>query len=155
MRIIILFLFIGFCHILSVSAQQEITVQFKSGEKTYSDNIEEFIDNPNLGARDIVNGYFHRYIQFEAIPTFEEQEALKGMGLRLLEYIPDYTYLIAFPSGFDLSQLSSFQARSAFLPDTEDKQDLRITDQSWPAWADEGLNLKLVIRAHELSLIHI
>ena len=148
-KLLLTLLTLGVCLTQSVIGQNDLVVKFKSGEKSYADNIEEFIASPSIANQEVINGYYYRYVQFEGVPTYEEQEELKGHGFQLLEYIPDFTYLIAFPSNIDVSILQSYSARAVFRPDTEDKQDLRIIDETWPAWADEGTSLKLEIMAHD------
>ena len=126
-------------------------VHFKSGDKILTENVNSYINNPSISERDKIDGYIYRYIQFEEIPNIDSQEEIKNSGLKLIEYLPDNTYLVAIPLNYENSRLLEFKARSIVQVDVEDKLDQRFLNQSWPAWADDGDRLKVILKAYKYT----
>ncbi len=143
-----LFFLIG-THLLGQSSAP--IAEFKSGDKIFSENAADFIANPDVVSDEVIDGYYYRYVQFYEIPRLEQQQDLVNMGLVLVEYVPNNTYLVAFPDDFVLSSLPVDDVRSIVPVDIEDKLDQRFLDRSWPAWAEGSNGLKVVLKAHPLT----
>jgi ribosomal protein S6 len=79
----------------SIAIAQEnknYTIQLKSGTLTPRENINDAgitILNKQINP---VNDKIYLIIQFEAIPTEVEKQAMVNDGIRLLEYIPSKAY---------------------------------------------------------------
>lgn len=122
---------------------------FLSGDKVLAENAASFIDNPEITDAERMDGYFYRYIQFNEIPSLEEQKRLSSSGIHIIEYIPDNAYLVAIPNQYNLRVLASFDIRSIVPPDVEDKMDQRLVEGTWPSWADAGGNqVKVILKAY-------
>ena len=86
---------------------------FKSGIVTPTENLYKV---SGIGWDLRVNMMFHQeielfedraysIIQFNAIPLQEDKEAMEGLGIRFLNYLPNYAYLASFPADFNSSVL--------------------------------------------------
>ncbi len=136
-----------------ISAQIDGTVvKFSSGDKVLVENVQKFATNPEVGSDEIIDGYYYRYVQFNAIPTVEEQERFKSTGLQIMEYVPYNVYLVAVPDNYNTSQFLSFDIRSVVAVEREDKLDQRLLNNSWPDWANApGNQIKVMIKTYSLS----
>lgn len=95
---------------ISLIAQADYFTRFKGGALLLPENrgqIDLLNDNTNS-----FNGRSYWFIQFYEIPTLQVQEELARLDVRLLEYIPEKTYISSLPNAFDIHLLKSFQIRA-------------------------------------------
>ena len=92
-----------------VNAENTKTLFFVSGDVTTTANIalekSTTIDNSEL-----VNGNYYRIIQFNAIPSTSQKEALKNANITLLNYMPNNAFYaqIKKPTSFTPHLITAF-----------------------------------------------
>lgn len=121
---------------------------FKTGDKIFERNIDAFTSNPDIEPGEYVDGFYYRYIQFTRLPTPANYQLIEKAGIKLVEYIPDNTYLAAIPSSLNVRILSSWDIHSVTKSDTEDKMDYRLFSGPIPDWARNGNEIKVVLKAY-------
>lgn len=107
----------------------------KIGNVNLEENFDSFVHSYNSSVDNIVDGYHYKIIQFYSLPGKEDRIAIKGMGIRFLDYIPNKAFIIAIPAYFDLKKLSKYDVRSISHIENEYKQDPYILDKNYPLWA--------------------
>ncbi len=127
-------------------------VRFRSGSKTYERNIDHFVTSPAITPGEWHENILHRYIQFEQIPDQNQQNRLEQAGIRLVEYIPHNTYLVALKRGYSTSALVETKAWSVITPEKRHKMDHRLVTGQVPEWARlEGLYRVAIIPYDHVS----
>ena len=66
-----------------LSAQQDYRIKLQSGAIQPSSNLEQFLLSPK--AKDVYNGYYYRFIQFESLPNVAQKESIKKPRLRFVK----------------------------------------------------------------------
>ncbi len=112
----------------------------KIGNINLEENANQYIQNYNPTEQKSVKGKVYKIVQFYNIPTLSERKSLQSLGLELIEYLPNYAYILSVPLYFDFSQLLSFNIRSISDINPEYKQDPNILDKNYPEWALRGNN---------------
>lgn len=120
-----------------------IPVKLKNGTQFYANNISEFIEDNSQ--EEIIEGNFYKFVQFNAIPSQEAKNELIALGLIFLEYIPENTYLVSFPSNFDKTNLLSYNVRSIQNITDNDRITQLATERPFPSWSIEENNLMVFI----------
>lgn len=82
-----------------------------------------------------VGGYIYRLVQFGQMPDAASLASLEGMGVRVLDYIPQNTFLCGLPEGLRFSTLSGIGIRSIFELDTHTQRDQNLYERPFPAHA--------------------
>jgi len=136
---IILLLF-GFGSISAQNSIDENALLFKTGDVSFVNNIESFIEADLPQSNQIVNGYYYRLIQFSKIPDAEEKQLLADLGIILLEYIPNKAYYAAISTDLEKEAFRLFPIRGVYEIDNSFKQAPSILNQLYPDWAmhEEG-----------------
>lgn len=93
-------------------------IYLKSGELSAS-QIRQLPFSVAPEASELVNGRFYRLIRFSHALSDVEMEAVASSGIRLLNYIPYYSWFASLPAGISAAQLSGL-AVEAVLPVTPD-----------------------------------
>ncbi|MDF1676906.1 MAG: hypothetical protein P1U44_14425, partial [Vicingaceae bacterium] len=78
---------------VSVNAQNNNKLHFKSGDVTPINNVNNLSNNNGFTQGELVNGNYYRIIQFTKIPSNEIKAELFENGIELLQYIPDNAYI--------------------------------------------------------------
>ena len=94
--------------------ENKYDLMLNSGIVSPKEDLQVSVNN-----NEMFSGYYFRYVQFNEIPSTEEKEKMKSEGLNLLMYLPNYTYMAAISSSFDVNKLTSYNVRSviAILPE--------------------------------------
>ncbi|MEY4904876.1 MAG: hypothetical protein RLZZ292_2691 [Bacteroidota bacterium] len=104
----ITFLFFLFLLAFHAQAQERsYPIYFASGQEKPSPTALQNAET----ASNTIGGYTHQVVQFYDIPTVAEQTAMRELGFIILEYFPDYAYLMAIPSA-KLNDLERFKPRA-------------------------------------------
>jgi gliding motility-associated-like protein len=92
---------LAMCFVCSVHAQQMPVIRMKTGDiPTFRSTTVPSVKKET--------GYFTAFISFADMPDASQKEALSKMGIKLLEYIPDFTWYAEFPintAGLNLDNL--------------------------------------------------
>lgn len=59
-----------------------------------------------------INGRVYNLIQFYEIPKQNEKMEMMNLGLRFLEYIPNYAYVVSLPANVNFNSLEKYKIRS-------------------------------------------
>ena len=94
---------------------------FLKGTKTPVPNFDTFLLDAAVDRDEIVDGYFYRFVQFNAIPTEDEQRDIEDAGIVLLDYIPHKTYLAAIPEDYQRDLIEPLNIRNITPLEIEDK----------------------------------
>ena len=124
-------------------------VLLKSGTITFTNNIENFINQPNLTVFEAKESHFYRFIQFDEVPTEAELEQIANRGIKLLEYIPHKTYVAAIPTNMDFQLLKTLNVRAIRKIEANIKLNDYLRSQAYPNWSVEGNELLLNVKLYE------
>ncbi|MGB0863120.1 MAG: S8 family serine peptidase [Saprospiraceae bacterium] len=121
-------------------------ILFKTGVKSLPNNVDAFIENPNIGINEVTDGYIYRLVQFHDMPNLTEQKQFFASGIQLIEYIPNKAYLVAIPVSYNFSLLKSFNVRAITKMAKEDKMNEYLRNEVYPDWSVEGEEIKLYVK---------
>lgn len=121
--------FLLFVSVISVGQENKnYTIQLKNGAFTPQKNING-LDITILSKKiKPVNDKIYLIIQFEAIPTEVEKQAMVNDGIKLLEYIPSKAYVCEITSTLSLEVLKKNKARAIILADSALKTDPALSE---------------------------
>jgi hypothetical protein len=90
------------------------------------------------------------FIQFNNIPSQHTKENIERSGIKLLDYIPNYTYISSIPEGYNTQNLTNFDIRSISAISGTNKMSKSILSPPYPAWAlnDDG-TINLVVKYYK------
>lgn len=128
---------------------QDYTVNFLKGAQQFEANIEEFDAYKSLDKGEIYLRRFYRFVQFERIPTIEQQQQLKKAGVHLLEYIPNKVYVASMPLDIDLTLLRKLKVRAIVPIKQTYKMGQRLEDKDYPSWAKIGHQIVVSIQYYQ------
>jgi hypothetical protein len=127
----ILFSFFG---LIPLSFSQDYTVNFLKGARLFEENVKDF--DPNTYSEvDIWQNKHYKFIQFNQIPTDAERQKIEALGIDLLEYIPNFTYLASLPISVNAEQLAALNVRSVQVIENQYKIDRRLEEKNFPDWS--------------------
>lgn len=129
--------------LMSNSFAQDYTVKFLKGARDFEANIETF--NPaDIEENQIWNTNYYQFVQFFDIPSEADQAKLSALGIELLEYVPNYTYVASIPVSLTQAELAQLNIRSIQSIDRVYRQSQRIQDENYPDWATTKFNTVLL-----------
>ncbi len=125
---------------------QQYAVQWQTGNVIPVE--KSFALSPSEG--EVVNHRYYRIIQFYQIPTDREKAALEATGIRLYNYLPNYSYMASIPVGYSSSGLSSHRnVRSVFPIAATQKLSADLEPGKYPAYAlKENNQIELIVLHH-------
>lgn len=147
-RLTVLLFCLGYLMLITASAQNALPVRFAWGTTYFPDNFQAIRQNPDISPAEVVNGYYHRYIQCTAIPNSRERKALESEGIQFLSYIHFGVYLVAIPRFFDLNKLTSIRVRSMLPVEPEWKLAANLREEPYGDWAVHGNRVDLNIQLY-------
>lgn len=123
---------------------QEYTIHFQAGQAPFSDFYEpaHLSKRDSRLARSNYRDNHYLILQFNAIPSPAEREALKGRGVELYDYIPNYAYLAKVPEDIDISALG---ARAVCIYQASHKLSGGLAGGRYPAYAYDNGELQLLV----------
>lgn len=113
------------------------------------ENASQFVRNYAPRASEIHKGYHYLLVQFQNIPSQALQREMAGMGILLLDYIPNAAYIAAIPQGFDLENLVQRGARSFLELDRRFKLAPELYRGEVPEWAQHGNEIEVVVKFYD------
>lgn len=120
---------------LSGNAQNSKSIQFKSGDYVPENNISEFITQTSYTPDELVNGFYYRIIQFKTIPSTQQKEELKSVGIELLNYLPKHAFYASISTTANLNELLSKKATSIISITPTFKLNKALKSKNYPEWA--------------------
>lgn len=116
---------IAACHVLfAIVTAEAQNVHFRSGDV----RIDESTRSIETAFTDIelANGFAYRFLTFSGIPNENELKAIDLAGIKLLEYIPKYTYLARLSVDMGSGQLQELNVVNVLALGTEHKLSLEL-----------------------------
>lgn len=92
-----------------------------------------------------VGGYHYRIMQFYALPTDVQKQAMEAKGMLFFDYLPKMAYLVAIPKNLSITEISQYNIRSIAELTPAMKQTISVAKNNLPEWALAGSNAKLVV----------
>ncbi|MFU8842992.1 MAG: S8 family serine peptidase [Bacteroidales bacterium] len=117
---------------------EKYDLQLKIGNINLQENLDVYLAGFNHAEQETFMGYYFKIVQFADIPLQHEMESMKSQGLVFTDYIPNYAYIIAFESGFNVENLSGFNIRNISDIITPYKLDPLLYDRDYPEHALPG-----------------
>ncbi len=115
-------------------------LKLKYGDVNIQENLSGFTNSFNIENEGVYDGYYFKYIQFFEIPSKLVRNSMELEGIKFLDFIPDYAYAIAIPSGFEVNLFHGYNIR-CILPILRDyKLSPSLLDKDYPDWALRGNN---------------
>ncbi|MEO0899466.1 MAG: PKD domain-containing protein [Bacteroidota bacterium] len=134
---------------VSYSFAQSPLIKFQTGSRTFPANMETFDIQSDVSQDEIIHGNYYRYIQFNQVPAQQVQDQMKQIGIFLLEYVPEYTYLASIPSSIKKASLQNLGIRSIVRPEVTHKVDEKLWDAPFPWYTMEGEYLRVTLMYYE------
>lgn len=94
---------------------------------------------------DLVNNAYYRIIEFPATPSAEDQAVLRSPGIKILEYIPDNSYLVAISTEFQKELLLTTAAEKIKKIPPAIKLNNQLKSWNIPAHAKVGNKAKVAV----------
>jgi hypothetical protein len=85
-----------------------------------------------------------RYVQFDPMPDPATKARMQAVGLTLHSYLPERTWVVSLPAGYDMHRLRTYGARSIMPIAPQHKLAPSLLVQDWPPHALTGENGILV-----------
>ncbi len=121
-------------------------ILLKSGVITTTENISGLV-NESLQSGEIVQGRFYRIVQFNSVPDKSAKESMQAGGIRFLSYIPNNSYIISFPSNYDLHNLMSHNVRTMMKISPDMKLARALAEKNYPEYAISSIiKIDLVVQ---------
>lgn len=138
---------IGICLAPALIAQQSYKVHFAHGTEVFPENFKtEMVKS--IPAADLSEGYFVRYVQFNALPSTAQRTQLEQEGVIWQGYVNYGTYLMIFPKGFKLSTLEPLGARSIMAANPQWKMHRNLKERPFGAWAVHGTYVDISVQLY-------
>lgn len=102
-----------FLVLVSNATEEKYDLMLSSGTVHTEANIDIAVGLP-VNEMEIFGGMYFRYLQFYTIPTQETRQKLEAAGIKLLLYLPNYTFMAAIKNGTDLQVLKTSDARGLY-----------------------------------------
>lgn len=145
---ITLFLF-AFVFSTVAFAQQATPLLLKNGTIPLASNAQDFARDFQPAATDLFQGHYYLVVQFAETPSQVEREGIEALGIQLLSYLPNRSYVASIPQGFDLQQLNSRGAVAFMQPDHRIKLSQKIYNGTLPAHSIVGDQIDVLVSLYE------
>jgi hypothetical protein len=129
-------------------AQNNYTVQFQDESVQIPENIDTFQWSEMPEHSKLNNGYYG-WIQFYEIPSQTIQNRFKSSNLKLIEYIPNKTYLFYFPENTSVSFLRNNGVRSIVPVNGHYKLSSELKNPPYESYAMDGNNILVTLEFHK------
>ncbi len=120
---------------MQLTAQTDYSLHLKSG-------LIPAKELPSLPAQSLsefqaslFNGNYYLLLQFETLPTVEAKEKMIQAGIRLLDYIPNFSFLAQVNKNVSVNQLKAFGVRMAMPLAAQHKLAPALAKADFPAHA--------------------
>ncbi len=130
------------------SFSQNYTVHFQDESLELPENIQTFDWTQMPESSRLANGYIG-WVQFYETPTQVVQDQFKSMGLELLEYIPQRTYLFHFPATTSVAFLRSNGVRAIVPVEGRFKMSQDLKNGNIGEWALQGNQILVTLEHHK------
>ncbi len=116
-------------------SQSNQTINLKSGSYSLSENIDKVIDGQPVNDSELINGYYYRIVQFDAIPDNDQRLKLEKSGVKLMDYIPTNAFYAKISRNAELVSLKNNGAIGVNPIEKRFKLTTKIIEKSYNEWA--------------------
>lgn len=135
--------FLFFCGFFSTAVAQDYSVNFLIGSRNFESNIATF-SRTDIDETQIWDGNYYQFVQFFGIPVETEKAKLEELGIELLDYVPNYTYITSIPIQLKQGDLTQLNIRSIQPIELIYKESQRVRDEDYPEWSTSKSNTVLL-----------
>ncbi|MEZ4857279.1 MAG: S8 family serine peptidase [Flavobacteriaceae bacterium] len=143
----IIFAIFVFLPIIGFS-QDQFKIQFQDESIQIQENIHSFDWSQMPVNSKLANGYIG-WVQFYHTPTQNIQDQFKAMGLELINYIPNKTYLFYFPENTSVEYLRSSGVRAIVPVEGRFKLSEDLKNGTIGEWAQENGKILVTLQYHK------
>ena len=129
-----LFIFSIFC--FGQNPNQEILL--KAG--TFTPKNEIVLEDFSSNNPSIFDGKYYRFMLFSVLPSTKQKEKIEEVGIHLLEYIPNNTFIISISKNISKKKLQDFNVIALLPIQSKQKIHPKLQNGNCPNWAKEGNN---------------
>jgi hypothetical protein len=105
----------------SYGQSDKYLLKVRGGEFVPEANANRFKPDPSWMSRTGHGAHQYVVLQFETLPTYDQQKRLSGNGIELLEYIPELSYTARISNAIQSADLQEAGIRSIFYLKPENK----------------------------------
>ncbi len=120
---------------------QNEPVHFLHETQEFSPNIEKVAYQLATFAQ--VNGKYIGYLHFSEFLSDDQHAELEQMGVHLVEYIPNKTYLAEVETSASFAQLTQLNVDGFYPVDWHNKLGKRLAQGTYPEYAIDGNKIKI------------
>lgn len=142
------FIFVLLLICSSAFSQSSFEVNFKDSKYLPLENVSLF-EPTEIDEKEIVSNRFYRFVQFNNALIKDDIINLEHKGIKLLSYVPSYTYLASFPRDISKVTFENLNIRSVWEVKNNQKLSEDVRNRSLPSWAIEGNNALLLIKYYK------
>lgn len=125
-----LFLILLLSPIFIFASDPDYNLYLKSGTFQPDEGTRDFSD-----PGDLIAGRYYRVVQFYQLPDQAERKAMEAEGVKLLEYLPKFAYLVSLPEGKKAEEvLNVSNVRAFFKMPLEFKLHPNISSGDFPPY---------------------
>jgi hypothetical protein len=130
-----------------VQAQNTPALHLRNGAIHMEANAAHFAAQHQPSKAELAAGRYHLVLQFHAIPTQAQRQAIEAKGVRLLDYLPDLAYIASIPTGLDLATLPG--VRGFMQPDARLQLEKGMFQGQYPDWARRGDKIEVQMISYQ------
>jgi hypothetical protein len=148
-RLITITLIVALSGFSQLLASKNKTLHLKSGSFELQSNIHA------ISKQDLTSAYFNgRYyvlLHFSEIPTNSMKLQLEDAGVKLSDYLPEYSFLAELNSETEISDLVILGVDGIHLIAPEFKMSDALAKKNFPEHAVKGAQVKIITQHHPVS----
>ncbi len=129
-------------------AQSDYAISFQDDAIAVQENIDTFQWSQMPESSELKGGYVG-WIQFYETPTQDIQDAFKSNNLKLIEYIPNKTYLFHFDANTSIQFLKDSGVRAIIPVEGRFKLSSNLKNTPYPEHAVDGNSLLVTLEFHD------
>ena len=135
----------------NLNAQQSTTydLRLQSGNIEMPENIRDFNKTVSVKKTEEIDNRYYRFLQFFEIPSKADHRAIEATGIKLLDYIPNYTYIASIPTQVDEATLLELGVRSILEISESYKIGPNLEVSPWGTWAENRNMIEVHIKYHK------
>jgi PKD repeat protein len=130
------------------TAQQRYELLLRNGNLDMPENAAAFVRSFEPQRDQLFAGRYYLVVQFAAIPTQPEKEAMEREGLRFLDYLPYNAYVVSIPRNYALARLADHGARSFMEPTDRIRLSKALFMGQYPEWALQGDKIEVRVQPY-------